>query len=345
MNSQDLVKLARSGSMFVALSPQSMAKLRALRLLLQIHPRHPPSDDAFAQCDDDDDLVSALFDCVVRDVQHHTVWDRSVSCDVDFSVGAVLPSNTTLERLTASETPSKIQQAAKQELDKMEPRRLFDDESVANQQATTQSYIAATGLKVKSLAVIGKPLHSDVPHRASIQILSLPKLDGNVTEELGTATPSNKAAYSPGRAVQPNPRCCFGLYFPENDTLSAGPEVPSVIPRKTGGTFNSSRWLGVEWIAGSTVPQLGLVVGLSTSGLPHVETLEKDVRLRIGDVISLETTVAGGKTQFPTASFFVNGIPLFRIRTDINQPTHLGIERCKLAVLLCTGASVGLLSL
>ena len=311
MNTNDLIELSRSGSLFCAVTPASMMKLRVLRRWLAIDCPNTISqfeegvlDEGLARCTNEALLFDTLFRFVRSGSQPHTnfVEDTRASPNVVFKTVA----DEFMRRSHVLDTKSRPAPCNA----RLVPTTDFGQDSPSR---PTPKLRVAIGVALRSIGVIEGRLNALVPHRCAIQIVALPSVDPSAVEAVATKSPARFNLTTPIKAASPLvdaisvecsnrslllvhsheetkhfiPHCAFGLYHPpsgndcqQNRSRSLQDKAP----------FISSQWVGFYWMAGSSVPQIAIVAGVTNEGMPRVLHVKGTRILKEGDVLSIETT-------------------------------------------------------
>lgn len=339
MNSEDVFQLVRSGSLFAAMAPQTARDFHILRRRLLVdcpntyQELNIQQDGSSVGGQDMNRLANAIMDAVTTPRVDHRDWVdndgheasnvliRSEEDPFYFRGCAmfVVPRRVDYRfHDLAMETPTK-------------PNLLGVDDPTA--------LSTVTGLTLNSIALLKHSLTASVRHRCSIQVLSLPSLSAASPQRQLLAT-SGDSPVSPSKANATDyferqkcftPHCSFGILCPD---LPDEPQINKEIPHRASCT--SRRWLAIQWSDGTSVPSLGMIAGISTTGAVKLERLKNNNQtIKVGDVLSVETRPAEDAVVF-----MYNGIEAGRFTISSTMPVAKRLEACYFAVRLSQGAAV-----
>lgn len=347
MNSEDIFQLFRSGNLFAAMSPTAARDFHILRRNLLIDCPNTydelniKSDGSTSGGQDMTQTAAAIVDMITFPRIEHKEWEPESS---NSGNSGTAQSKNVLIR--TAEDPFYFRGCALFVV----PRRIdyrFHDLAIETPEDTKTihgikgepTYLSTvTGLSLNSLAILKTPLTSNVRHRCSVQILSLPKIAAPPVAPLEMVAQSSEPV-SPSKQNASDyfdrqkaftPHCCFGIFCPD---LPDEPHINRDLSHRAN--FTSRRWLGVYWSDGTSVPGLGLLGALSTAGTVKVERLKRNQVVTVGDVITIETR--------PTENlviFLLNGVEAGRFTLSSTMPVATRLESCYFAVRLSEGASI-----
>lgn len=378
MNTEEVFSLVRSGALFAAISPKGGRTLHNMRrsLLLDCpntYQEMQVGDEGVARGQSMEDVLTVLLDYVQHPRVEHAQWatgeEAASLClkdDAWDGVMATTEEDPFYHRGCVLHTvPRKAEFVAGRGLLSLEtpeiPRTLKDSA------CTMLSRV--TGLRLNSLALLRRPLSATMRHRCSIQVLSLPSVDQSLLsspskaqrpsngEDHNSSTPTTttmtktegSSPSSPSRRLVEHhslhkpfvPHCSFGIFCPTEPKDNVSSSLMTL--QSHGGTFASRRWLGLAWADGSTVPTLGLLTTVTTTGMVRCTTLSNSPLIRVGDVLTIETRPDDDTIRDGSAGhvlFFVNGKEVARLPMKLYTPTAAKLSDCYFAVRLSEGASV-----
>jgi hypothetical protein len=170
--------------------------------------------------------------------------------------------------------------------------------------------------------------------------LPKPGLASTSLDRASLPSPSRQRAEAHHASKASHPQCCFGIYCPE--LLPEEPRVGSVLTHDRA-LFTSRRWLGLYWADGNAVASLALLGTVSVSGQPTAKVVQGDVRIAVGDVITIETRPECDPELPGVVLFYVNNKEVARASISLHSPVATHMDASYFAVTLSTGASVGII--
>lgn len=346
MNSEDVFSLVRSGSLFGALSPDSARDLHILRRRLCIDCPNTyvelqvNDDQSIARGQDMDGVLRTVLDNLKYPRVEHYSWKREDAAD---SLIAVEEDPFYVRGCVLHTVPRRIDYRFHQ----LAITTPCETKTVDASRITHLH--RATGLSLNTICVLEKSLCRRVRHRCSIQIMSLPQASAAAATsspqrqlpsdtETKAMSPSKLLAVEHFENKSFTPHCCFGIYCP---SLPEEPQINSLLQHRA--PFTSRRWLGVYWSDGTSVPTLGILGSVTTSGVMRSTVLQGRPLVRVGDILTIETRPdddSAGDGTAGTVLFFVNNVEVGRVTSRITMPIATNVDDCYFGVRLSEGASV-----
>lgn len=375
MNTEEVFSLVRSGALFAALSPTAGRNLHNIRRALLLdcpntYREMEVEDQGVARGQSMEDVLTVLLDYIQHPRFEHAHW-----CTAEEAVALCSEKNKVEADATGCDAiffsteedpffnrgcvlhtvPRKAEFVAGRGLLSLEtpeiPRTL--------KEAAPTFLHRVTGTELNSLAMLRKSLCPNIRHRCSIQVLSLPNAGTSQSspvkkaiapppgDEEGTTASPSATPQSPSRKLVTDhashkpyaPHCSFGIFCPSEPKEALAP----MSLQSHGSVQASRRWLGVSWSDGSSVPTLGLLSTVSTTGVVRCPPLQNSPLICVGDVLTIETRPLDDTVRDGTAGHvvvFLNGKEVSRLSMKLYCPTATRLAESYFAVRLSEGASV-----